>query len=45
VELTIRLGAQPENGWTLVRVATPTEEQEAHWRSWLHLPLAESNAP
>ena len=45
LELPIRLAAQPENGWTLVRVAKPTEDQEAHWRSWLHMPLVESDAP
>lgn len=45
VELTMRLAAQPENAWTLVRVAKPTEDQESHWSSWLHLPLTESDAP
>jgi predicted metalloprotease with PDZ domain len=45
LELQIRLAVQPENGWTLVRVAKPTENQEAHWRAWLHMPLVESDAP
>jgi predicted metalloprotease with PDZ domain len=41
VELTLKLAAQPENSWNLVRVAKPTEEQEKHWRSWLALPEPE----
>jgi predicted metalloprotease with PDZ domain len=40
VELTLKLGAQPENSWTLVRIESPSEEQESHWRAWLGLPPA-----
>lgn len=42
VELSLKLGAQAENNWTLVRVAKPTDEQEKHWRSWLAIPEPET---
>ena len=38
VELSIKLGSEPEISWKIVRVAKPTEEQEKHFRSWLNLP-------
>ena len=41
VELSLKLGTQPENAWTLVRIAKPSEEQESHWRNWLAIPAPE----
>ena len=38
VELSIKLGSEPETSWKIVRVAKPTDEQEKHFRSWLNLP-------
>ncbi len=38
VELSIKLGSEPETSWKVVRVAKPTDEQEKHFRSWLNLP-------
>ncbi len=44
VELTLKLAAQPENSWTLVRVAKPSEEQDKRWQQWLALPEPEKKS-
>lgn len=38
VELSLKLAAEPETSWKIVRVAKPSEAQEKRWRSWLNLP-------
>jgi len=41
MELSLKLVAQPDQSWTLIRISKPTEEQEKNWRSWLGLPEPE----
>lgn len=44
VELSLKLAAEPETSWKIVRVAKPSEVQEKRWRSWLNLPALKPEA-
>jgi predicted metalloprotease with PDZ domain len=44
LEIPVELYANPTESWNLVRVDTPTPEQEARWKSWLQIEEIAANA-
>ena len=44
LEIPVELNANPTESWNLVRVDTPTPEQEARWKSWLQIEEIAANA-
>ncbi len=43
VELKLKLGKQPAETWSLIRVEKPTDEQTEHWNSWLGIVPSSAN--
>ncbi|MBM3966454.1 MAG: M61 family metallopeptidase [Planctomycetes bacterium] len=44
LEIRVELTAQPTESWNLVRLESPTPEQEARWKSWLQIVEIAANA-